>query len=374
VTTVSPNNGPSSGGTSVIITGASFTGAGAVHFGTTVASFTFNSATQITATSPAGSFGTVDVTVTTPGGTSAASAADRFSYGSTQTWVSAASGDDTNECLQDAPCLTFAAAFTATVPGGEIDVLDPGDYGPLTITKAITILNGDTGEAGAVVSAISAITIQAGSNDTVNLRGLTLDGGGASNNGILVTSARKVNIQNCVIQGFSNGATPGLAGINISPASSVAVNVVNAALTDNYVGLLIQPSAAASAVVTIDRSRLDDNISAGVQGDGTAGGIVTTVVTGSSLSENGDGAIAVSGPGSATMNLMRDAVTQNTASGVVSNQSEGGTATVTVGSSQISGNATGVQSLGSGALLSYQNNQFTQNGSNGSFTVDAVLE
>ena len=152
------------------------------------------------------------------------------------------------------------------------------------------------------------------------------------------------------------------------------MKIINATLTNNYVGLLIQRSAGAGAVVTIDRSHLDHNISAGVQGDGTGGGTVTAEVTTSSFNENGDGVMAVSGPGSATVNLMRDVVTQNTASGAVSNKSGGGTATVTVGSSQISGNATGVQSLGSGVLLSYLNNQLTLNGSNGSFTVSAAMQ
>src|SRR6516162_3151416 len=69
VTNVSPNTGPTSGGTNVTITGTNFSGATAVRFGSNAAgSFTVNSATQITATSPAGS-GTVDVTVTTEGGT-----------------------------------------------------------------------------------------------------------------------------------------------------------------------------------------------------------------------------------------------------------------------------------------------------------------
>jgi hypothetical protein len=81
VTGVSPTSGPTAGGTSVTITGTGFTGATAVKFGTTSApTFTVNSATQITATAPAGT-GTVDVTVTTPGGTSAVNApADRFTY------------------------------------------------------------------------------------------------------------------------------------------------------------------------------------------------------------------------------------------------------------------------------------------------------
>ncbi|MCC7601251.1 IPT/TIG domain-containing protein, partial [Janthinobacterium sp. FW305-129] len=81
VTGISPTAGPTGGGTSVIITGTNLTGATAVKFGATNASgFTVNSATQITATAPAGSAGTVDVTVTTAGGGSTTSAADQFTY------------------------------------------------------------------------------------------------------------------------------------------------------------------------------------------------------------------------------------------------------------------------------------------------------
>jgi hypothetical protein len=79
VTSISPTSGSTGGGTQVIITGSAFTGVTAVNFGAAAASFTFNSDTQITATSPAGT-GTVDVTVTTPGGTSPTSSADQFTY------------------------------------------------------------------------------------------------------------------------------------------------------------------------------------------------------------------------------------------------------------------------------------------------------
>ncbi|MBS0582880.1 MAG: IPT/TIG domain-containing protein, partial [Proteobacteria bacterium] len=79
VTAVTPSAGPLAGGTSVTITGANLAGITAVKFGATnAASFTVNSATQVTATAPAGSAGTVDVTVTTAGGTSATSAADQY--------------------------------------------------------------------------------------------------------------------------------------------------------------------------------------------------------------------------------------------------------------------------------------------------------
>jgi GH25 family lysozyme M1 (1,4-beta-N-acetylmuramidase) len=80
VTSISPASGPTSGGTGVTITGSNFTGATAVQFGSVnAASFTFDNDSSITATSPAES-GTVDVTVTTPSGTSATSSADQFTY------------------------------------------------------------------------------------------------------------------------------------------------------------------------------------------------------------------------------------------------------------------------------------------------------
>jgi hypothetical protein len=80
VSSISPTSGPSAGGTSVTVRGSGFTGASSVSFGATLASnIMVNSDTKITATSPAGS-GTVDVTVTTPNGTSATGGADQFTY------------------------------------------------------------------------------------------------------------------------------------------------------------------------------------------------------------------------------------------------------------------------------------------------------
>jgi len=85
VTAVSPANGSSAGGTSVTITGTNLSSATAVKFGAVSGTITANTATSITVTSPAGSVSTVDVTVTTLGGTSATSAADKFSYLTAQT-------------------------------------------------------------------------------------------------------------------------------------------------------------------------------------------------------------------------------------------------------------------------------------------------
>src|SRR6266852_5080360 len=61
----------------------------------------------------------------------------------TRTWVSGV-GDDVNPCSRTAPCKTFAGAISKTADGGEIDALDPGGFGTVTITKSITIDGGGT--------------------------------------------------------------------------------------------------------------------------------------------------------------------------------------------------------------------------------------
>jgi hypothetical protein len=81
VTAVKPSSGPAAGGTSVTITGAGFTDVSGVYFGGVPAAYEVRSSSTIVAVSPAGGpGGVVDVTVATAHGTSAATAADRFTY------------------------------------------------------------------------------------------------------------------------------------------------------------------------------------------------------------------------------------------------------------------------------------------------------
>src|SRR5947199_5368407 len=68
----------------------------------------------------------------------------------TRTWVSGV-GDDANPCSRTAPCKTFAGAISKTATGGEIDALDPGGYGAVTITKAIT-LDGGGGQVASILT------------------------------------------------------------------------------------------------------------------------------------------------------------------------------------------------------------------------------
>jgi hypothetical protein len=91
-----------------------------------------------------------------------------------RTWVSGV-GSDLDTCERAAPCKTFAGAISKTAAEGEIDVLSPGNFGPVTITKSISIV-ADGVLGGILVVSGNAITVNAGPNDVVVLRGLTLDG------------------------------------------------------------------------------------------------------------------------------------------------------------------------------------------------------
>jgi hypothetical protein len=105
-------------------------------------------------------------------------AASQLSAQATRTWVSGV-GDDANPCSRTAPCKTFAGAISKTAAGGEIDALDPGGFGAVTITKSIFI-DGGSALAGVLVSGTNGIVVAAGPTDTVVLKNLDINGLGSS--------------------------------------------------------------------------------------------------------------------------------------------------------------------------------------------------
>src|SRR5919205_4177348 len=105
----------------------------------------------------------------------------------TRTWVSGV-GDDANPCSRTAPCKTFAGAISKTATGGEINVLDPGGFGGVTINKSITI-SSEGFEAGVLVSGTNAIIVNATNTSFVVLRGLDIEGLGTGLTGIKVLAA-----------------------------------------------------------------------------------------------------------------------------------------------------------------------------------------
>jgi hypothetical protein len=129
----------------------------------------------------------------------------------TRTWVSGV-GDDVNPCSRTAPCKTFAGAISKTAPGGEIDCLDSGGFGALTITKGLTIdCKGVIG--GVLFSGTNGIIVAAGGGDVVTLRGLDLNGAGTGINAIRYLSGLQLIVEDCDIYGVThNGIDVQLAG------------------------------------------------------------------------------------------------------------------------------------------------------------------
>jgi hypothetical protein len=154
----------------------------------------------------------------------------------TRTWVSGV-GDDANPCARTAPCKTFAGAISKTAAGGEIDALDPGGFGALTITKAITIDGGGGQVASILVSGTNGITVNAGPTDVVTLRNLRINGIGTGIDGIHYQAGGDLHVENCNIFGFTGN------GINVvTNASNASLFVNNTFLTNNGNGVQIAPT------------------------------------------------------------------------------------------------------------------------------------
>ena len=132
----------------------------------------------------------------------------------TRTWVSGV-GDDVNPCSRTAPCKTFAGAISKTATGGEINTLDSGGYGSITIKKSITI--DGTGSMSSILAAgttgiIIDLTDPKDAAKTVRIRGLSINGAGSGVQGINVIAANRVSIEDSVIDGFNTNGLNVAAG------------------------------------------------------------------------------------------------------------------------------------------------------------------
>jgi len=275
----------------------------------------------------------------------------------TRTWISGV-GDDANPCSRTAPCKTFAGAISKTAAGGEIDALDPGGFGAVTITKAMT-LDGGGGQVASVLvsSGTPSISVSAGSTDIVIIRNLRLTGSSAGTTGIAINSAGKVVIEKCDIFGFTAGAA-----VQVSVSSgTLQLKIQETTLNNNGGGITSKPSGGAVVNADIERTHVDSNSGGGVRVDGTGGGSSNVAITDSTISNNGgNGLNAVSGPsGNVKVDLTRVVLANNTGNALQSSNSTGGTSTVTVGQSMLSNNGAAWAIVSTGQLLSYGNNQVT---------------
>lgn len=156
----------------------------------------------------------------------------------TRTWVSGV-GDDVNPCSRTAPCKTFAGAISKTATGGEINCLDPGGFGAVTITKAIQIIC--QVEAGVLVSGTNAIIVNTPANAEVLLQGLDIEGLSTGLNGVTIISASKVTINKCSIRNFTQN------GINVAGPVGARVLVQDSFILSNAIGINIVGNGAGVA-------------------------------------------------------------------------------------------------------------------------------
>jgi hypothetical protein len=281
----------------------------------------------------------------------------------TRTWISGV-GDDANPCSRTAPCKTFAGAISKTATAGEIDVLDPGGFGGVTITKAITLDGGGGQVASILVSGSNGVTVNAAGGVVIlrNLRifGLLGSTSPAGLAGVQIVAAARVVLENDDIFGFGTAGLQG--GVVIAPSSgTVNVGVENTTIVNNFAGVFSKPTGGAIVNLTVEHSYVDNNIGGGIRLDGTGGGTTNAAITDTSSSLNGgNGVLGISGPSNVNVDLQRDVIANNGSSGVQSNNSAGGTSIVTVGSSILSHNVVGAWLIaGSATLQSFQNNQVT---------------
>lgn len=288
----------------------------------------------------------------------------------TRTWVSGV-GDDVNPCSRTAPCKTFAGAISKTAANGEINCLDPGGFGAVTITKSITL--DCTGTMGSILnSGTTGITINDGFTGAPNtieviLRGLSIDGGGSTPglNGIRFVSGRSLVLEDVFVQNQTGGN-----GISIQPAGSAEFYAENVTVTDGAGGILLQPTGAGNLRAALHNVRSQNNSGTGIRIDSsnsTSTFGTAAVIDEGNISGNADGILVVStvaGRDSLAM-ITNTNFSAQSGTGLSTN---GPSSQARIAGSTITRNAVGVSTVNGGAILSYGTNRLDANSVDGAFT------
>jgi hypothetical protein len=273
----------------------------------------------------------------------------------TRTWVSGV-GDDVNPCSRTAPCKTFAGAISKTAANGEINAIDPGGFGALTITKSITV--DGNGAHASILSANTNGLIINGAGIVVNLRNLSINGAGtAAGNGIRIINAAAVNIDNVVCENQGGTATNGRGVAVETSTANVRVNVQNSRFANltNF-GVDSAPTAG-NVILNLDNvSFVRGGATAILIRQNTAARINNTRVSG----HNPGAAVALQ-LGTAGAHISNSVFTDN-AFGVFNG--EGGAPITRISNTVITGSATAGLQINSGQVISYGNNPIRGNAGN----------
>ncbi len=280
----------------------------------------------------------------------------------TRTWVSGV-GDDANPCSRTAPCKTFAGAISKTAVDGEIDALDPGGFGAVTLTKSITIDGSATGVGSILNSGVTGILINITSETaphnlhTVVLRGLSIQGASTGTNGIRILSGNvaglRVHVENCFIAG-QNGS-PG-RGIEDFRNNGGVLTVNNTSIFNCLAaGIVVDPNGnglggSTSVTVAISNTRVQ-NCGFGMN----FGSNTKVVIYNSQISQITNSAVFAIQNSAGSTEVSVDHCMVNGA-GTGFNASSASTI-IRVSNTTAHGNTTLSAGTGGGQVLSYGNNQ-----------------
>jgi len=270
----------------------------------------------------------------------------------TRTFVSSA-GSDSNPCTITQPCTSFAHAYSLTAPDGIIAALDPGKYGPLTITGPITI-NGNGWAAITAPAGGSGITI-----NLVALTGLEIDGADASSNGIDFETnggSATLVVDKCVVQNV-------VKGIFVQPNGTLNnFAITNTMVSNNGTGIYLSPANTTNVHGVIDHV-IATGGSDGINLDARFSSGVTIIAVSNTIVGNNNNYGIVDSTGNVantTLSIDNVSVVGNFNIGIVVT----GPATVLLGRSVVSGNGIGVENnTSANTFYTYKDNRINLNGS-----------
>lgn len=295
----------------------------------------------------------------------------------TRTWVSGV-GDDVNPCSRTAPCKTFAGAISKTAAGGEINCLDPGGFGAVSIIKSMTINCIYT--EGGVLAGGNGITVNMpATTDVTFLRGLDIFGVNPPTHGIRFINNGTLHVEDCTIRRF-NAANS--FGISAQPSGQAKMTIINTTIAENGNGatgggILIQPTGAGGSLFTdMINVRVQGNANVGLKidmGGNTSPTGSTTFIKDSQFSNSPTGMQLIHNAGnSLAVALVQNSVfNHNTTVGM--NASGTGAGVIRVDGSVLTGNTLAVSFSGGGTVRSYGNNIVDGNGGGTTFS-GAVLQ
>lgn len=278
-----------------------------------------------------------------------------------RTWVSGV-GDDANPCTRTAPCKTFAGAISKTHINGEINCIDPGGFGAVTITKSITI---DCWHVGGSILASSTtgiiVNIAPGNlNDphrSVRIRGLTINGTGAIGttgsrtgiDGIRILQARSVSIEKTVIQEFSQ------QGIEAAVAAELDVVLDDVRISNCNVSGIKLAASGGVIIASLNDVRVHFCTVGLDAASRTRIHIQNSLFT--------QGAVGIQTTGVENDINADDITVSRTGAALIANPG----ATIRLSDSTITSNGTGINPNG-GSIVSLQGNNLTNNATDGNFS------